>query len=80
MAIRNQGRKKIFSKALSKKQTLRSGQKGRSVPGTGAEIPLQLVVQPMVRQDVTPQPLKVGRNSEIHLQLMNDPTLEQVEA
>ncbi|CAM9233957.1 unnamed protein product, partial [Bubo scandiacus] len=52
---------------------------GGGAPGAGAEIPLQPVVQPMVRQAVPLQPLEVNGGAEIHLQPREDPTLEQVD-
>ena len=51
----------------------------RGVPGTRAEIPLQPVVQPMVRQ-LCPAPREVHGGAESHLQPVGDPTLEQVGA
>ncbi len=45
-----------------------------------AEIPLQLVVKTMVEQVVPLQPMEVHRGAEIHLQPVEDPTPEQVEA
>ncbi|KAJ7419743.1 hypothetical protein WISP_52376 [Willisornis vidua] len=48
------------------------------VPNTGTEIPLQPVVQTIVRQVVPLQPMEVHRGAEEHLQPMDNPTLEQV--
>ncbi|CAN0257559.1 unnamed protein product, partial [Bubo scandiacus] len=45
---------------------------------TGAEIPLQPMVQPMVRQ-LCPAPMEVHGGAEIHLQPMEDPTPDQVD-
>ena len=51
---------------------------GGGAPGAGAEIPLQPVVQPMVRQ-LCPAPMEVHGGADLHLQPMEDPTLEQVD-
>ena len=63
-------------------QTPRSVQKegGEGAPGTGAEIPLQPVGKTMVRQAVPLQPMEVQGGADLHLQPMEDPTLEQVGA
>ena len=53
---------------------------GGGAPGAGAEIPLQPVVKTMVRQVVPLQPREVHRGADIHLQPMENPTLEQVGA
>ena len=53
---------------------------GGGAPGTGAEIPLQPVVKTMVRQAVPLQPMDVHGGADIHLQPVEDPTLEQVDA
>ena len=53
---------------------------GGDAPGAGAEIPLQPVVKTMVRQAVPLQPMEVHSGADIHLQPMEDPTLEQVGA
>ena len=53
---------------------------GGGAPGAGVEMPLQPVVKPMVRQAVPLQPMDVHGGADIHLQPMEDPTLEQVEA
>ena len=45
-----------------------------------AKIPLQPVVMTMVEQVVPLQPMEVHGGAEIHLQTVEDPTLEQVEA
>ena len=42
------------------------------------EIPLQPVGKTMVRQAVPLQPMEVHSGADIHLQPMEDPTLEQV--
>jgi len=52
---------------------------GGGAPGTGAETPLQPVVQIMVRQAVVLQPMKVCGGADIHLQPVENPTLEQVD-
>ena len=44
------------------------------------EILLQPVVKTMVRQVVPLQPMEVHGGADIHLQPMEDPTLEQVDA
>ena len=53
---------------------------GRGAPGAGAEIPLQPLVQPMVRQAVPLQPTEVNGGADLHLQPVEDPTPEQVDA
>ena len=53
---------------------------GGDAPGTRAEIPLQPVVKTMVRQAVPLQPMKVHSGADIHLQPVEDPTPEQVDA
>ena len=53
---------------------------GGGAPGATAEIPLQPVVKSMVRQAVPLQPMEVHGGADIHLQPMEDPTLEQVDA
>ncbi|GAB0207405.1 hypothetical protein GRJ2_003206100 [Grus japonensis] len=53
---------------------------GGGAPGTGAEIPLQPLKKITVRQAVPLQPMKVDGGADIHLQPMEDPTPEQVEA
>ena len=49
-------------------------------PGAGAEIPLQPVVKTMVKQAVPLQPMKVDGGADTHLQPMEDPKPEQVNA
>ncbi|GAB0183221.1 hypothetical protein GRJ2_000787400 [Grus japonensis] len=54
---------------------------GQGGPGTRAEIPLQEPIErTLVRQAVPLQPMEVHGGADIHLQPMEDPTLEQVEA
>jgi len=53
---------------------------GGGAPGIRAEIPLQPVEQTMVRQAVPLQPMEVHGGADLHLQPMEDPTLEQVDA
>ena len=53
---------------------------GGGAPGARAEIPLQPVVKTMVRQAVPLQPMEVHSGADIHLQPMEDPMLEQVDA
>jgi len=48
--------------------------------GTGAEIPLAPVEKAMVRQAMLLQLTKVHGGTDIHLQPMEDPTLEQGDA
>ena len=52
---------------------------GGGAPGTGAEIPLQPMVKPMVKQAVPLQPMEVHGGAEIYLQPGEDPTAEQVD-
>jgi len=54
---------------------------GGGASGAGAEIfTLQLMMKTMVRQVVPLQPMEVHCGADIHLQPMEDPTLEQVDA
>ena len=53
---------------------------GGGAPGTGAEILLQPMVKTMVRQAVPLQSREVNGGADIHLQPMEDPTPEQVDA
>ncbi|GAB0205881.1 acid sphingomyelinase-like phosphodiesterase 3b [Grus japonensis] len=53
---------------------------GGRAPGTRAEIPLQPLEKTMVRQAVPLQPMEGHGGADIHLQLVEDPTPEQVEA
>ena len=53
---------------------------GGGAPGTRAEIPLQPVGKTMVRQAVPLQPMEVNGGADIHLQPVEDPTPEQVDA
>lgn len=53
-------------------------ERGGSAPGTRAEVPLQLVMKTMVMQVIPLQPVEDRGKTNIHLQPMKDPTLEQV--
>ena len=53
---------------------------GGGTPGTGAEIPHQPVIKTMVRQAIPLQPMEVHSGADLHLQPMQDPTPEQVDA
>ena len=53
---------------------------GGAAPGAGAEILLQPVLNTMVRQAVPLQPMEVHGGADIHLQSLEDPTPEQVDA
>ncbi|GAB0178424.1 hypothetical protein GRJ2_000307700 [Grus japonensis] len=53
---------------------------GGGAPGVRAEIPLQPLEKTMVRQAVPLQPMEVDGEADIHLQPMEDPMPEQVEA
>ncbi|GAB0209326.1 AN1-type zinc finger protein 5-like [Grus japonensis] len=53
---------------------------GGGAPGARAEIPLQPMVKTMVRQAVLLQPMEVHGGADFHLQPVEDPMLEQVEA
>ncbi|GAB0207612.1 acid sphingomyelinase-like phosphodiesterase 3b [Grus japonensis] len=53
---------------------------GGGAPGAGAEIPLQPVVKTMVRQAIPLQPMEVHGGADIHLQPVEDPMPEQVDA
>jgi len=53
---------------------------GGGAPGTGAEVPLQLVGKTMVRQAVPLQSMEVHSGADIHLQPMEDPMPEQMDA
>ncbi|GAB0184620.1 hypothetical protein GRJ2_000927300 [Grus japonensis] len=52
---------------------------GGGAPGARAEIPLQPMEKTMVRQTVPLQPMEVNGGADIHLQPVENPTLEQVE-
>ncbi|KAK4832478.1 hypothetical protein QYF61_023525 [Mycteria americana] len=52
---------------------------GGGAPGARAEIPLQPMVKPMVRQAVPLQSMEVNGGADLHLQPTEDPTPEQVE-
>ncbi|GAB0177095.1 epimerase family protein SDR39U1 [Grus japonensis] len=49
-------------------------------PGAGAEIPLQPMEKTMVKQAVPLQPMEDDGEQRFHLQPVEDPTAEQVEA
>ena len=53
---------------------------GGGAPGTRAEIPVRRVEKTMVRQAVPLQPMEVNGGADIHLQPVEDPTPEQVDA
>ncbi|GAB0188319.1 hypothetical protein GRJ2_001297200 [Grus japonensis] len=53
---------------------------GGGAPGARAEIPLQPMEKTVVRQAVPLQPMQDDGGADIHLQLMEDPTPEQVDA
>ncbi|GAB0176617.1 anoctamin-4 [Grus japonensis] len=53
---------------------------GGGAPGTRVEIPLQPLEKTIVRQAVPLQPMEVHSGADIHLQPVEDPMLEQVEA
>ncbi|GAB0209072.1 epimerase family protein SDR39U1 [Grus japonensis] len=53
---------------------------GGGAPGTRAKIPLQPMEKTMVKQAGPLQPMEVDGGADIHLQPMEDSTLEQVEA
>ncbi|GAB0176467.1 AN1-type zinc finger protein 5-like [Grus japonensis] len=53
---------------------------GGGAPGAKAEIPLQPMEKAMVRQVVSLQPMEVNGGADIHLQPLEDPTPEQVDA
>ncbi|GAB0180577.1 AN1-type zinc finger protein 5-like [Grus japonensis] len=52
---------------------------GGGAPGAEAEIPLQPVEKTMARQAVPLQPMDIDGGADIHLQPLEDPTLEQVD-
>lgn len=52
----------------------------RGAPGAGAEMPLQPVVQAMVKLAVPLKPMKGHDTAEIHLQPLEDSIPEQVDA
>ncbi|KAK4828522.1 hypothetical protein QYF61_026944 [Mycteria americana] len=54
--------------------------RGGGAPGARAEIPLQPLVKTTVRQAVPLQPMEVNGGADIHVQPMEDPTVEQVDA
>ncbi|KAK4832413.1 hypothetical protein QYF61_023092 [Mycteria americana] len=53
---------------------------GEGAPGTRAEIPAQLMMKATVRQAVPLQPMEVHSGADIHLQPVEDPMPEQVDA
>lgn len=54
---------------------------GVGAPGTKGEIPLQTLVQTMVKQVVLLlQPMKVHSGADFHLQTREEPTTDQVDA
>jgi len=53
---------------------------GGGAPGAEAEIPLQPMEKTMVRQAVPLQPMEVHGGADLHLQSVEDPTPEQVDA
>ena len=53
---------------------------GGGGPGTGAEISLQPMERTTVRQAVPPQPMEVVGGADIHLQPVEDPVPEKVDA
>ena len=59
---------------------VREEEGGGGAPGAGAEIPLQPMVKTMVRQAVPLQPMEVHGGADIHLQPVEDPMPEQVDA
>jgi len=52
---------------------------GGGTPGVRAEILLQLMEKTMVRQVVPLRPMEVHGGADIHLQLVEDPTPEQID-
>ncbi|CAM9633173.1 unnamed protein product, partial [Bubo scandiacus] len=52
---------------------------GGGIPGAREEIPLQPMVQTLVRQIVPLQPMEVNGGADLHLQPMEDPMLDQVD-
>jgi len=53
---------------------------GEGAPSAGADVPLQPVVQTTVRQAVPLQPMEVHSRADVHLQHVEDPTREYVDA
>ncbi|GAB0190694.1 acid sphingomyelinase-like phosphodiesterase 3b [Grus japonensis] len=53
---------------------------GGGAPGARAEIPLQPLEKTMVKQAVPLQPMEVDGGADTHLQPVEDPMLEQVDA
>ena len=53
---------------------------GGGVPGAKAEISPQPMMKTMVRQAVPLQPMEVHGGADLHLQPMENSTLEQVDA
>ena len=53
---------------------------GEEVLQVPEQIPLQPVVKTLVRQAVPLQPMEVHSGADIHLQPVEDPTTEQVDA
>ena len=62
-------------------QTPRSvKEEGEEVLQAPEQIPLKPMVKPMARQAVPLQPMEVHGGADIHLQPVEDPTPEQVDA
>ncbi|GAB0190212.1 hypothetical protein GRJ2_001486500 [Grus japonensis] len=80
--------KKTLAAAFAAKEDMRNfadievSEEGRGGggPGTGAEILLQPVVKAMMKQAVPLQPIEDDGDKRFHLQPMEDPMLEQVDA
>jgi len=53
---------------------------GGGAPGAGTEIPLLPIQKTMLRQAVTLQSMEVPSGADLHLQPVEDPTPEQVDA
>lgn len=63
------------SRVADTKVSAGEGQEG-GAPSTGVEIPLQPMVQTMLRQDVS---LEIPRRTNSHLHPLKDPKLVQVQ-
>jgi len=53
---------------------------GGDAPGAKAELPLQPMINTMMRQVVSLQSMEVHGGADVHLQPVEDPTPEQVDA
>ncbi|GAB0210103.1 hypothetical protein GRJ2_003476100 [Grus japonensis] len=68
-----------YLKGAYRQDGTKVSEEGGGAPGARAEIPLQPMEKTMVQQAVPLQPMEVDSGADIHLQPVEDPTLEQVD-